>query len=1103
MGNRDLILGVMATQTGFATPAQVMEAASAVLLDATCESLLHHLERRGTLSVDRRVLLEAMADAAMARSRERGVLTQAETLAEGSHSGAAPVERSGADQTVPPEREGQYSRLRELGHGGQSAVVSALDNFLGREVAIKELLPTSDGDPTRSTSVAAARFLREVRLTAQLDHPGIVAVHELAQRSDGTLFCTQKLIRGQTLKARLARCRSLRDRLGLLPHLTDACQAIAYAHSRGVIHRDLKPSNIMVGEFGETVVVDWGLAKRWGEPEAECRTPTPDHAVERGITVTGVALGTPAYMSPEQARGALEQIDVRSDIFSLGAILYELLCGRVPFKGASNAQTIEKVLLERAAPVRTICPEVPADLAAIVERALQHEPSDRYQRADELAGDLLSYRAGDRVRAYEYRPWELLAKFARRHRGLTVASLVALMVLAAFGANTWRQLHRSRLDLAGSLLERARDAEKESDWGRAAGYYAASRVHHDSREARWGAALARQRMLPRLLARRGPEQSVLDVGYLRNGVALAVGAEGAFVVGRELDSGRELWRFELSEPLREVNINPGGQVQLTLGDRRIDLDAANGGLLQTLRHGEGVSCRSGPSPAPVVIRAEGLVATSGREPFVISPGLDPRSLCAVSDDGRLVAFLEANGIVHLWDLLDGRELARRDAPDTSKLLFTAHGVAILRARAVQVFGGNEGDFFVAIPGRGGNGLMSVSGRGTAVSPDGHLLVTSRLTSNQADLVDLRTRTVVASFSFPPGVPSFAFSPASDRLVVAGLLHGSVVAAWDLRARTPPSSVKGSPVMAIQSAKDGRRFEILHYSFNTSRYEVWEGGALLRSGTLGKRANATISSDGRRVAVTELGRMEIRDAGTGQTLWRIPCERCPRIRLSGDGGRLLTASLDGRIELWDLGTRALVWSERRQVDAMDRIDISDDGIRVLRSRGVELSVSSVDAKKDAVLRVDDTISDVKFSYDGSRIAVVTSGSIGVWETQNLRPLWRVPSSSPVDQEAYWSADDSALLILQDSLGTSLLDSATGERFATFRVTKPGAFSIQEVVLPSLRERISRGDGAWELWPIPPPEDGPPRASLARVLSEAGLEMHGAELVDAAPRAVAPR
>src|SRR5262249_19096479 len=157
------------------------------------------------------------------------------------------------------------------------------------------------------------------------------------------------------------------------------------------------------------------------------------HAVERGITVTGVALGTPAYMSPEQARGALEQIDSRSDIFSLGAILYELLCGRVPFKGASNAQTIEKLLQERATPVRTICPDVPAHLAAIVERALQREPSERYQSAAELAGDLLSYRAGDRVRAYEYRSWELLAKFARRHRGLPAASLVALLVLAAFG----------------------------------------------------------------------------------------------------------------------------------------------------------------------------------------------------------------------------------------------------------------------------------------------------------------------------------------------------------------------------------------------------------------------------------------------------------------------------------------------------------------------------------------------------------------------------------------------------------------------------------------------------------------------------------------------
>jgi serine/threonine protein kinase/WD40 repeat protein len=1011
----------------------------------------------------------------------------------------APEEQS----PIPLERDGQYSRLGEIGRGGQSVVLRALDRFIGREVALKELLPRTEKGPTPSSSPIGARFLREVRLTAQLDHPGIVAVHELAQRPDGTLFCAQKLIRGETLKVHLAQCKSLRQRLALLPHLIDACQAVAYAHSRGVIHRDLKPSNIMVGPFGETVVVDWGLAKERGETKEHDSPLTPDSGPELGLTVAGVALGTPSYMSREQARGALGEIDERSDVFSLGAILYELLCGRPPFDGVSNEEIIEKVIAGPVLPVKAACPEVPPELAAVAERALQHAPDDRYQSAEALAKDLLAYRAGDRVRAYEYGSWELVKKFVGHHRSLSIASAVALLILAGSAGNTWRQLRLSRLNLASSLLERARAAEKESDWGRAAGYYAASRIEHDSREARWGYSLAREHMPHRLFARGGPNQSVMDVGFLQSGVALALALEPPFVVARELDGRREVWRFEPGTLPRDLAILPTKQVRLNLGERRVYLDAATGRLLASFVVGEATPCPSGPFPPPVLFRTDGLVTNGSTEPLRLSPTLDPHSPCAVSEDGQRVAFMDGTGVVHLWDLRGKVELASRQAPDTSEMLFTAHGLAVIRARAIQVFGGKEGDFVVAIPGRGGNGLMNLPGRGNAVSPDGHLLVTTRLTSNQADLVDLRARTIIASFSFPPGAPSFTFSPSSDRLLVAGLLHGSVVAGWDLRPTAPAHSVTGSRVMAFQSARDGSRLEMLHYGFYSSRYEVWDkDGTRLHSGPLGARANATISADGRRVAVTDLGGVELRNAVTGESLWHLDCQQCLRIMVSADGGRLLTHSAKPRLELWDVAQRKALWSESARVGyPRENADISGDGQWVLWSRGLEVFVRSIAKGTEAHLRLDDVVQGVKFSYDGTRIAVVTLGTIGVWATDGLRPLWRVRNFSSVDQEAYWSGDDSALMVLYDSLGTSLIDSTTGERFANFQVSKPGAFATQETVLPSLRHRISRGDGAWEMWPLPAPDDGPPRASLQRVLSEAGLEMHGAELVDAAPARLA--
>ena len=269
MQDRDLIVGVLAAQAGFVTPSEVLTAAAAGLVDESSDSLLTRLERTGALTPENRKLLEELAEKAL-KARKGDVHAVAvslggaallETLVSKAN-GALPADMpraSGAE--VPLERPGQYTRLQELGRGSQSVVRAARDEIVRREVALKELVVLAQRAEDESSRAVRARFLREVWLLAALDHPGIVAIHELARREDGTLFCAQKLIRGETLQVRLAKCRSLGDRLGLLRHVLDACQAVGFAHSKHVIHRDLKPSNVMVGEYGETVVVDWGLAK--------------------------------------------------------------------------------------------------------------------------------------------------------------------------------------------------------------------------------------------------------------------------------------------------------------------------------------------------------------------------------------------------------------------------------------------------------------------------------------------------------------------------------------------------------------------------------------------------------------------------------------------------------------------------------------------------------------------------------------------------------------------------------------------------------------------------------------------------------------------------
>ncbi|HZW90747.1 MAG TPA: serine/threonine-protein kinase, partial [Myxococcaceae bacterium] len=761
MQDRDLIIGVLAAQAGFATPSQVLAAAAAALVDFAPDSLLTRLERTGTLSVQRRKILEALVEQTLAARKgdTRAVLESLviETLA--SAAVAPPADRQPRTVVdIPLERPGQYTRLQELGRGSQSIVRAARDEVVGREVALKELAALVVPAEDDSSRAARARFIREVRLVAALDHPGIVAIHELARREDGTLFCAQKLIRGATLQARLSRCRSLGERLTLLRHVLDACQAMGFAHSKNVIHRDLKPSNVMVGDHGETVVVDWGLAKH--RDEAEDVVPLIASSPEPGLTVAGVAIGTPAYMSPEQAMGDLPAIDARSDVFSLGAILYHVLTGRPPFEGATSDQVLEKARAGDFHPVRALVPGAPPELIAIAERTLRREPLNRYRDAEELARELSAYLSGGRVRAYRYGSWELLRKFVAANRALSAVSAAAVIILVAAAGIILHQLQVTRANLAQSFIERARAAEATADWARAAGYYAASRIERDSDEARWGYALAAERVSPRVSVRTGPPGAYLDVGPLADGRLITLARQNRALFASDLETGKELWRADLPAGAQNIVLAQRQLVSMLSASPRHPLlpmtgrtllDAATGSVLASLDSAEGIPCSSTPFPPPVLVSSAGLVTAPGAEekPTVLSATVDRDSKCIVTADGQQVAFDDARGRVHLWSLVDRRELATRFAPDVREMIFTAHGLALVHPTVIHAFGGPEGDFFVDIPRGSGTNARTRAG-GVAVSRDGHRVVFDRGSGYHADVVDLQTRSVLTSFSFAPG-----------------------------------------------------------------------------------------------------------------------------------------------------------------------------------------------------------------------------------------------------------------------------------------------------------------------------------------------------------------
>ncbi len=334
----------------------------------------------------------------------------------------------------------RFRILRPHAQGGLGAVFVAIDDELNREVALKQILRHHADDPR-----SRARFLIEAEITGGLEHPGIVPVYGLGSDRDGRPYYAMRFIRGGSLKEAIAafhadpapkadpgaRSLALRE---LLRRFVDACNAIDYAHGRGVLHRDLKPSNIIVGKHGETLVVDWGLAKATGrhDPAPSDDEPALIPSTSGGLaqTLDGSALGTPSYMSPEAAAGDLKNLGPRSDVYSLGATLYCLLTGRSPFDGTDLVVLIGQIRAGEFPRPRQLDPAIDPALEAIALKAMAPRPADRYGSAGDLAADLLRWSADEPVGAYPEGPRRRLSRRVRRHAA-AVAAVGALLVTAS------------------------------------------------------------------------------------------------------------------------------------------------------------------------------------------------------------------------------------------------------------------------------------------------------------------------------------------------------------------------------------------------------------------------------------------------------------------------------------------------------------------------------------------------------------------------------------------------------------------------------------------------------------------------------------------------